>query len=201
MCLSTKCVPASKKFYRSPLFVFLHSEIPSYFWTEQQSNMAMLTFIRNPHTKKGIFDISFPVFPITKLSPNLFLFFRHHSEWTFLSCYLFYSLNPQSTTPFSLSSCSVSQSVQSLYHCLTLCDPMDCSTPGLPVPHHLLKFAQVDVHFIYPWWCHPAISFSDALFSSVLNLSPSWITALSRQRGLRNSTKLWAMPCRATQYV
>ena len=29
---------------------------------------------------------------------------------------------------------------------LTLCDPMDCSTPGLPVPHHLLKFAQVHVH-------------------------------------------------------
>ena len=25
---------------------------------------------------------------------------------------------------------------------------MDCSTPGLPVPHHLLKFAQVHVHFI-----------------------------------------------------
>ena len=30
--------------------------------------------------------------------------------------------------------------------CPTLCDPMDCSTPGLPVPHHLLKFAQVHVH-------------------------------------------------------
>ena len=29
--------------------------------------------------------------------------------------------------------------------CWTLCDPMNCSTPGLPVPHHLLKFAQVHV--------------------------------------------------------
>jgi len=29
--------------------------------------------------------------------------------------------------------------------CLTLCDPMDCSTPGLPVPHGLLEFAQVHV--------------------------------------------------------
>ena len=28
--------------------------------------------------------------------------------------------------------------------CLTLCDPMDCSTPGLPVPHHLLiKFTNL----------------------------------------------------------
>ena len=36
--------------------------------------------------------------------------------------------------------CSVSQS------CLTLCNPMDCSLPGLPVLHHLPKFAQVHVH-------------------------------------------------------
>ena len=38
--------------------------------------------------------------------------------------------------------CSVSQS------CLTLCDTMDCSAPGLPVPHHLPKYAQVHVHCI-----------------------------------------------------
>ena len=25
---------------------------------------------------------------------------------------------------------------------------MDCSMPGFPVPHHLLKFAQVPVHCI-----------------------------------------------------
>ena len=31
---------------------------------------------------------------------------------------------------------------------LTLCDPMDCSKPGLPVLHHLLEFAQLHVHFI-----------------------------------------------------
>ena len=28
------------------------------------------------------------------------------------------------------------------------CNPMDCSTPGLPVPHHLLEFAQVHVYCI-----------------------------------------------------
>ena len=32
--------------------------------------------------------------------------------------------------------------------CPTLCDPMDCSMPGLPVPHDLLKLAQVHVHCI-----------------------------------------------------
>ena len=30
--------------------------------------------------------------------------------------------------------------------CLTLCDPMNCSTPGLPVYHQLQEFAQTHVH-------------------------------------------------------
>ena len=36
--------------------------------------------------------------------------------------------------------CSVTKS------CPTFCNPMDCSTPGLPVPHRLLEFTQVHVH-------------------------------------------------------
>ena len=32
--------------------------------------------------------------------------------------------------------------------CLTLSDPMNCSTPGLPVPHYLPEFTQVRVHWI-----------------------------------------------------
>ena len=30
--------------------------------------------------------------------------------------------------------------------CLTLCDPMGCSTPGFPVHHQLPKFAQIHVY-------------------------------------------------------
>ena len=30
--------------------------------------------------------------------------------------------------------------------CLTRCDPMDCSTPGLPVHHQLPEFTQTHVH-------------------------------------------------------
>ena len=44
----------------------------------------------------------------------------------------------------------------------TLCDPMNCSTPGLPVHHHLLEFTQTHVHrvsdAIQP--SHPVIPFS-----------------------------------------
>ena len=32
--------------------------------------------------------------------------------------------------------------------CPTLCDPLDCSTPGLPVYHQLPKFTQTHVHRI-----------------------------------------------------
>ena len=35
-------------------------------------------------------------------------------------------------------------SVTQLY--LTLCNPMDCSTPGLPVHHRLLEFTQTHVY-------------------------------------------------------
>ena len=31
---------------------------------------------------------------------------------------------------------------------LTLCDPMDCSTPGLPVHQQLLEFPQTHVHWV-----------------------------------------------------
>ena len=39
-----------------------------------------------------------------------------------------------------LCCCSLTQS------CPTLCDPMDCSRPGLPVLHHLPELAQTHVH-------------------------------------------------------
>ena len=42
-------------------------------------------------------------------------------------------LRPQRT-------CSVAKSE------LTLCDPMDCSTPGFPVLHYLLELAQIRAH-------------------------------------------------------
>ena len=30
--------------------------------------------------------------------------------------------------------------------CLTLCNPMNCSTPGFPIHHQLLELAQTHVH-------------------------------------------------------
>ena len=46
--------------------------------------------------------------------------------------------------------------------CPTLCDPMNCSTPGLPIHHQLLEFTQIHVHrvsdAIQP--SHPLVPFS-----------------------------------------
>ena len=58
----------------------------------------------------------------------------NHSMVTFMS--LSGKLKYLICTQFS----SVAQS------CLTLCDPMDCSTPGFPVHHQLQKLAQTHVH-------------------------------------------------------
>ena len=46
--------------------------------------------------------------------------------------------------------------------CLTLCDPMNRSTPGLPVQHQLSEFTQTHVHWIvmpsnYLILCHPLL--------------------------------------------
>ena len=46
--------------------------------------------------------------------------------------------------------------------CPTLCDPMNCSTPGLPVHHQLLEFTQTHVHPVH-----------DAIQPSHPRLSPS----------------------------
>ena len=43
---------------------------------------------------------------------------------------------------YLIAFCSVAQS------CLTLCDPMDCSTPDFPVLYRVPEFAQTHVHWV-----------------------------------------------------
>ena len=54
------------------------------------------------------------------------------------------SLENQCDTQWTLS--SNSSSVAQSYP--TLCDPMDCSTPALPVHHQLPEFTQTHVHWV-----------------------------------------------------
>ena len=50
------------------------------------------------------------------------------------------------TVLFELSSCILTQFSSVAQLCLTLCDPMNHTTPGLPVHHQLLEFTQTHVH-------------------------------------------------------
>ena len=79
---------------------------------------------------------------------------------------------------FSVQFSSVTQS------CPTLCDHMDCSTPGLPVHHQLPEFTQTHVHELvmpsnhlilcHPLLLLPSIFPSISVFSSESALHIRW---------------------------
>ena len=92
---------------------------------------------------------------------------------------------PRQTRPvqpsllFGLCCCSV------LKLCLALCDPMDCSMPGFPVLHYLLRFAQT-----YAYWIgdaiqpsHSVVPFSSSpqSFPASGSFSISWLFASGGQ--------------------
>jgi len=68
--------------------------------------------------------------------------------------------------------------------CLTLCDPMNHSTSGLPVHHHLLEFTQTHVHRVSdaiqpshplsPFFLLPPIPHSIRVFSNESTLLMKW---------------------------
>ena len=73
---------------------------------------------------------------------------------------------------------------KSLQSCPTLCDPMDCSMPGLPGHHQLPEFTQIHVH-----WVSDAMQPSHPLSSPsppALNLSQhqglfKWVSSLHQR--------------------
>ena len=73
------------------------------------------------------------------LTPHIFLLlgldYFTMTHWALANTFLYSSFNTNSVH-FS----SVAQSRQ------TLCDPMNHSTPGLPVSHQLPKYTQTHVH-------------------------------------------------------
>ena len=76
--------------------------------------------------------------------------------------------------------------------CLTLCDPMDCSTPVFSVHHYLSKFAQIHVHWVsdaiqpsHPLLLLPSIFPRIRVFSSELALHIRW-------------PKYWSFSCSIT---
>ena len=58
-----------------------------------------------------------------------------------------------------------------LFRCsvVAVCNPLDCSTPGLPFPHHLLELAETHVRCIGDpiQSSHPLLSLSPSVFPSI----------------------------------
>ena len=80
-----------------------------------------------------------------------------------LATYICYVIERTKHNKSSVQFCSVAQS------CLTLCNPINRSTPGLPVHHQLLEFTQTHAHQV-----SDAIQPSHPLTSpSPPNLNPS----------------------------
>ena len=79
-------------------------------------------------------------------------------------------------------------SVQFTQSCLTLCDPMNRSTPGLPVHHHLPEFIQTHIHRV-----GDAIQPSHPLSSPSPAPNPSSIRVFSSESTLRMTwPKYWS---------
>ena len=87
-------------------------------------------------------------------------------------CWVAVSMSDTHTLQLVQSSCSVS---------LSLCDLMDCSTPGFPVHHQLLELAQTLIH-----WVNDAIQPSHPLSFS----SPPAFNLL-QDRVFSNESVLW----------
>jgi len=85
------------------------------------------------------------ILPANILEWVAILFSRESSwprDWTQVSCFAGRFFTTWATREALHIFCSVAQS------CPTLCHPIDCSTPGLPVHHQLPEPTQTHVHHI-----------------------------------------------------
>ena len=116
--------------------IILYEEFHSVFLTVQLNSIFFRVFVRD-FILKNFYILQF--WKIIMLILN--------SSLTYIVCVLFLS--------FSVQFSSVTKS------CPTLCNPMNCRTPALPVHHHLPEFTQTHVH-----WVDDAIQPSRPLLST-----------------------------------
>ena len=97
-----------------------------------------------------------------------YLLFFWPMDFSVLTSWVFHSNLPGSSNgEWPNFYCSILQFSSVAWPCLTLCDPMDCSTPSFPVHHQLLELTQTHVHWvgdgIQP--SHPLLSPSPPVFN------------------------------------
>ena len=116
-------------------------------------NLPLVPHVKVKESRKSCWSLpcpgsarsSFFFFPAQLLKPLKLLGFQPNPQGlssTSWSCWS--SCLSQLTSHSPLLSFHHSCSAAKL--CPAVCNPMDCSTPGFPVLHHLLEFAQTHVH-------------------------------------------------------
>ena len=99
---------------------------------------------------------------------------KSKNDWTIVEIFLFFYYVVSSVQSTLHTFCHLTTVTNQIVQfnsvtqsCPTLCEPMDCSTPGFPVHYQLLELTQTHVHWvgdaIQP--SHPVIPFSSHLQS------------------------------------
>ena len=136
--------------------------------TVTYSEETLPTVWQGPLTSGVFFHLKTLIFIMdNKYCQLLFYFFLIFYYWSILTL--------QCCVSFCFTRVWISYQFSSVTQlCPTVCDPMDCSTPGLPVHHQLPEFTQTHAHWV-----------SDAIQPSHPLSSPSPPTFnLSQHQGL-----------------
>ena len=133
-----------------------------------------------PLHKKGVYPLVLQTFCSVSISPTLCAHSMpssHPVVWLGWTTSLFPRQIPHIPLCVSAATCTVHFSsvhfslVAQL--CPTLCDPVDCSTQGLPVHHQLPEFTQTHVHWVgdatHLILCHPLLP--PSIFPSIRDFS------------------------------
>ena len=91
------------------------------------------------NTGVGCYFLLQGIFPTQGSNPGLL----HCRQMLY---HFFHTLSKPSLCSFQVYSIVIQLFSSVAQSCLTLCDPMNCRTPGLPLHHQLPDFTQIHVH-------------------------------------------------------